>query len=151
MITSESDCCEQCGAFIGTLGRSCANRFDVLLALDHSRTEPWGSRHGLAFSAYTLQHPDGKSQEMLDRCWMMLRRVYKHGDDRAYVARAFRASTAGTDLPWPMEPLPYRSSPPREFATTIATLGDFDAERYPGELDAWCQATIAAWLAPPER
>lgn len=151
MTTSESDRCDQCGAHIGALGRSCANRFDVLLALDHSRTEPWGSRHGLAFSAYTLQHPDGKPQEMLNRCWTMLRRVYAFGDDRTFVARAFRTSSSGVDLPWAIESLPPHPSPPREFATTIATLGDFDAERYSGELDAWCQATIAAWLAPPAR
>jgi hypothetical protein len=140
--------CDQCGAVIGELGTSCADRFDVLLALDHSRTEPWGSRHGLAFSAYTLQHPDGQSPETLDRCWTMLRRVHEYGEDRAFVARAFRASAAGQELPWAVDPLPHHAAPPRSFATTIAILGDFDAERYADELDAWCRATLGAWTNP---
>jgi hypothetical protein len=62
-LTSNS--CEQCGAFLGEPAVTCEERFANLLALDHSRQEPWGSRHGLAFSAYTLQHPAGQSPDVL--------------------------------------------------------------------------------------
>src|SRR5712664_2891954 len=47
--------CPQCGAVYPPPPTSCADQFAVLLALDHSRREPWGSRHGLAFAAYSLQ------------------------------------------------------------------------------------------------
>ena len=49
--------CDECGARYTEPGDSCQARFDQLLALDHSRQEPWGSRHGLAFAAFALQHP----------------------------------------------------------------------------------------------
>ena len=49
--------CEECGAEYPEPADSCQARFDQLLALDHSRQEPWGSRHGLAFAAFALQHP----------------------------------------------------------------------------------------------
>ena len=49
--------CNECGARYGNSTDSCVVRFDQLLALDHSRREPWGSRHGLAFAVFALQHP----------------------------------------------------------------------------------------------
>lgn len=48
--------CADCGAAWRDGEDSCAARFDRLLALDHSRREPWGSRHGIAFAVYALQH-----------------------------------------------------------------------------------------------
>jgi hypothetical protein len=47
--------CPECGATYSEEGDSCAARFDQLLALDHSRREPWGSRHGQAYAAFALQ------------------------------------------------------------------------------------------------
>src|ERR1051326_7998235 len=49
--------CVECGAEYESDEDSCVARFDRLLALDHSRQEPWGSRHGQAFAAFALQHP----------------------------------------------------------------------------------------------
>ena len=50
-------------------------RFELLLALDHSRAEPWGSRHGQAFAAFALQHPV-RHAASLDVAWELLYRVY---------------------------------------------------------------------------
>jgi len=46
--------CPECGASYATEDDSCSARFERLLALDHSRQEPWGSRHGQAFAAFAL-------------------------------------------------------------------------------------------------
>jgi catechol 2,3-dioxygenase-like lactoylglutathione lyase family enzyme len=46
----------------------------VLLALDHSRQEPWGSRHGVAFAAFALQHP-ARYATSLDPAWATLHRM----------------------------------------------------------------------------
>ena len=48
--------CPQCGGALASPDDSCASRFDTLLALDHSRQEPWGSRHASAFATFALQH-----------------------------------------------------------------------------------------------
>jgi hypothetical protein len=134
--------CEQCGAATTV---TCADRFAALLALDHSRQEPWGSRHGLAFAAYTLQHSATQRLDVLERCWLMLCRVYLSGDDRLRVARALRAHGALTPTDWQAPPFPRRDTPPRAFETTIADLGDFAAGNYGRRLDAWCYATLRGW------
>ncbi len=66
--------CPECGAAYQAAGDSCGARFDALLALDHARREPWGSRHGLAFAAFALQHPAAHAAS-LDRAWAALHRV----------------------------------------------------------------------------
>src|SRR5205823_8749822 len=58
--------CAECGAMYIDEFDSCAARFETLLAVDHSRREPWGSRHGQAFAAFALQHPNTCSSS-LDR------------------------------------------------------------------------------------
>lgn len=139
--------CQQCGAVGGDATQTCADRFAALIALDHSRREPWGSRHGLAFAAYTLQHSAGRPLEALERCWVMLCRVYVSGDDRMRVARALRASGGRGLAGWDVPPFPRRDAPPTYFETTIADLGEFDADDYATHLDAWCRATLASWSA----
>lgn len=133
--------CAQCAASFSDGADSCTTRFEQLLALDHSRREPWGSRHGLAFSVFALQHPDGRPATMLDRCWSMLHRVVERGEDPSVVARSLRASHHQPDAVVPE----LRSVPPRQFRMTIVDLGDFDAAAYPAQLDGWCRATLAAW------
>jgi hypothetical protein len=63
----------------------------VLLALDHSRREPWGSRHGQAFAAFALQHPR-MHVTSLDTAWAALYRIFIHGEDAAHVFADFRRS-----------------------------------------------------------
>lgn len=140
------DPCPDCGALYHTSTDTCAQRFDTLLALDHSRREPWGSRHALAFAAFALQHAGRYPRDILQRSWLLLTSVYLGGVPAAKVVRGLRRS--GKAQPdWDTPDLPARH-PPTEFAVTIADLGSFTAESYPSQLDAWCKATLAAWQAP---
>ncbi|MDQ2665060.1 MAG: DUF5946 family protein [Gemmatimonadota bacterium] len=132
--------CDQCGAPVAA-SASCAERFDLLLALDHSRAEPWGSRHGLAFAAFTLQHSRGASAETVQRCIEMLHRTCNLGEDRTYVANSFRSESGGVSPPSPSS----HHGAPDTFAFTIDDMGDFAADSYAERLDAWCRATLAAW------
>lgn len=134
--------CPQCGATFAEPGVSCASRFDRLLALDHSRTEPWGTRHGLAFAAFTLQHAFGKPREALERAYVMLYRVYEFGDDRMKVAGALRGTPPSSPAEWGVPPLPpvLRGEP--AWGMTIADLGSFSADEYAGLLDSWCKAIL---------
>ena len=138
--------CPECGAAYDHDADNCTARFEALLALDHSRTEPWGSRHGLAFSAFALQHPDRFPPDVPARAWIMLFSVYVQGNDYSRVTAALRR--LGRENPqWDIPPLPaLRPTPP--FAVTIADLGSFAAETYPGQLDRWCRSALDGWHNP---
>jgi uncharacterized protein DUF5946 len=134
--------CPECGAVYPDETDSCAARFAMLLALDHSRREPWGSRHGVAFAAFALQHPTAYAASV-DRAWAMLHRIYVAGVPAAEVIARLRACRGELPAEWRPPPRPPR--PARAPRVTIADLGDFAPETYPAELDAWCRASIAAW------
>ena len=143
-MTTEKRCTE-CNALYASDTDSCAARFDRLLALDHSRREPWGSRHGQAFAAFALQHPL-RFAASLDSAWNALYRIYCLEQPPVRVFAAIRAagSRAVVDAG-----VPPRPTVPATFPTiTIADLGDFPASDYPSQLDAWCRATLQAWGAP---
>jgi hypothetical protein len=140
--------CSQCGAGYEAADDSCESRFDALLALDHSRREPWGSRHGSTFSAFTLQHPRGRPREALEQCWTLLYRIWIGGDDPQAVAQGLRRVNAGEEVSWTVPPLPADAGAPRRFSVTIADLGDFDADRFAPMLEAWCRATLEAFGQP---
>jgi hypothetical protein len=144
-----SSACVQCGARFDPSEPTCADRFSELLALDHSRKEPWGSRHGLAFAAYTLQHPEGQTADALDRCWLMLCRVYISGDSAASVARGLRAHGSRNPDGWTAPPRPRERAVHGHFGTTIVDLGAFAADEYGGRLDSWCRATLIGWGVEP--
>jgi len=135
--------CAECGATFLDIANSCASRFAVLLGLDHSRQEPWGSRHGQAFAAFALQHPTNYPQS-LDRAWAALFQIYVAQADPRYVFATLRA-TADHVVPrgWAVPPRPAEqvSAP----TMTIADLADFAADAYPMHLDAWCRASLASW------
>ena len=134
--------CSECGAEYADAEDSCTARFDALLALDHSRREPWGSRHGQAFAAFALQHPQ-RYASSLDRAWAVLHRIYVSGEAPAKVFAALVGARG--ELP-PTWSVPRRASRPIAApAVTIAELGDFEAETYAERLDAWCRATLVAW------
>jgi|SRR5215831_13288417 len=136
--------CPECGASYDTAGDSCAARFEQLLALDHSRKEPWGSRHGQAFAAFALQHPE-RFAGSLDHAWAALQRIYVSGDRPGFVFDRLRARRAEVLAEWnaPRRPARPVGSP----TVTIAQLGDFDAGTYANDLDEWCRAALAMWGA----
>lgn len=134
--------CPECGASYAAVADSCSARFEQLLALDHSRQEPWGSRHGQAFAVFALQHPIRFSAS-LDRAWQALYRIYVRGEAAPHVFASMRAdSHANTaEVAVPTRPLKAVTLP----SVTIADLGDFAADDYASALDGWCRATLHAW------
>lgn len=140
--------CPQCGARYESSDDSCESRFDTLLALDHSRQEPWGSRHGSAFAAFALQHPVGRAREALETCWTLLYRIWVAGDDPQALAFALRRIHSGGVNNLTVPRLPEDAGEPRSFRVTIADLGDFGAETYPRLLETWCRATLDAIALP---
>ncbi len=137
--------CAQCGAEYADPSQNCEERFDALLALDHSRVQPWGSRHGLAFSTFALQHPEGRTPAQLAACWVMLYRVWIKGDNRAKLAASMRAQQSLTPEEWGVPGLPPVPAAGKKYAVTIADLGGFNAESYPEKLEEWGKATLAMW------
>ena len=143
--------CSQCGARYESPEDSCESRFNSLLALDHSRREPWGSRHGSAFAAFALQHPAGRSRDALARCWQLLYRIWVAGEDPQAVTHALRRIQNGGLDRFSGPPLPIDAGASRSFRVTIADLREFDAETYPPQLEDWCRATLEALGARPPR
>jgi len=133
--------CSECGARYAGAADSCADRFNQLLALDHSRLEPWGSRHGQAFAAFALQHPQ-RFAASLDAAWSALYRIYCLGERPADVFASLRATAAGGERRASVPPRPSRATQP---VVTIADLEDFAAPGYAARLDDWCVATLRAY------
>lgn len=134
--------CPECGAHYASGRIECAEHFAELLALDHSRTEPWGSRHGLAFSVFALQHPLQYPPQVRAGAWRMLRRVYVDGADRAAVAAEMRAMGGQLPADDAAPPPSPQTNGQRTFAVTIADLHPFAADTYANQLDAWCRGTL---------
>jgi hypothetical protein len=143
-LSTNTHPCPECGAVYAALDDNCAARFDTLLALDHSREEPWGSRHGQAFAAYALQHPAAHAAS-LGRAWSALHQIYVAGMAPERVFGALVAARGKMPSGWSVPARPARAARPP--AVTIADLGDFDAATYADRLDAWCRASLAAWGA----
>jgi hypothetical protein len=139
--------CPDCGARYASGRVECADHFAELLALDHSRTEPWGSRHGLAFSVFALQHAAQYPPRVRAGAWRMLQRVYVQGADRRDVAAEMRALGGALPAQDTVAPLPAGTAGAPAFTVTIADVWPFDAERYAEQLDAWCRATLDALTA----
>lgn len=143
MLMTVSSQCSECGARYEDAGDSCAARFEQLLALDHSRQEPWGSRHGQAFAAFALEHPI-RHAASLDAAWTALYRIYilRQAPLQVFVSiRQLGPLVARDRVP------PRASSPVATPTMTIADLEDFAAVSYPARLDAWCRAALATWGA----
>lgn len=129
--------CDECGARYTEPDDSCQARFDQLLALDHSRQEPWGSRHGLAFAAFALQHPRRFPAASVARARELVQRVVVDGAPLARVTAELR-TRARSVVPAPS------AAGPRSFAVTIADLGTFVAATYPDDLRRWARAALGA-------
>jgi hypothetical protein len=125
-------------------GETCADRFAQLLALDHSRQQPWSSQHGVAFSVYMLQHRGGHLHAAVYHSCSFVQRVYTNGEEPTEVARQIREANGNTPAHGDDAPLRGADDPPRRYAVT---LGAFEADAYADALHAWCHTTIAAWTA----
>lgn len=136
--------CPECGASFAADDDSCELRFQHLLALDHSRQAPWGPLHGLAFAAFALQHPGRYDDAVLERAWMLVQRVVRGGEDAFRVAQDMRLRPPDARA-WEGAPFPGRSAPRRPFGVTIATLGEFPADRYSEQALTWGAAAIEGW------
>jgi len=136
--------CPECGASYATEDDSCSARFERLLALDHSRQEPWGSRHGQAFAAFALQHP-ATFASSLDHAWTALHRIYIAGDRPSVIFDQLRSRRLEAVARWGVPPRP--EHPIAAPSVTVATLGAFDADTYAEQLDDWCRASLAMWGA----
>jgi hypothetical protein len=140
-----ANACPQCGAIYDSPAHSCAERFQTLLALDHSRQEPWGSRHGIVFCCYSLQHPKEQPDGVLDRAWLALHRLVVEGDEPARLFEGLRKHRDARPPGWSAPPLPPPPPAGGPYDVTIADLGDFAAEDYPARVDAWARATYRRW------
>jgi hypothetical protein len=135
--------CEECGAQYPTVNDSCSRRFQELLALDHSRQEPWGSRHGQAFAVFALQHPQ-THERSLDAAWDVLFRIYCLNEPPSRVIAARRRKPNAP-------PVTGRGAAPiTRYAVTIADLGTFSPRSYAAALDV-VSRDLAAWGAPSMR
>jgi len=137
-----TDFCRQCGGLGGET--ACRERFDALLALDHSRQDPWGPRHGLAVAVYTLQHPAGVGRERLERSWLIAHRCVVSGDDAWRLARALASRVRVRLSDWGVPGLPTMPGS-GSYRVTIQDLGDFGSSGYPDDLMSWARATIDRW------
>jgi hypothetical protein len=135
----------ECGATDSVL---CTERFQQLLALDHSREAPWGPLHGVAVACYRLQHPStlhpGEPAVLL-RMVDAYRVEGLSGAERIAQDRKRANSHRGRGVrDLGDEPV----GTPSAFTFTIDDLavdGSFPAEGYSERVHAWAEATAAAW------
>ncbi|MFD7450504.1 DUF5946 family protein [Kitasatospora sp. NPDC059827] len=138
--------CGECGA------RGCPELFHRLLALDHSRAEPWGPLHAVSVSCFLLQHPGRLPGDGGAGARGMLR-AYLDGGLPAVerlVGRARRANShrvTGGAAPGGAAH-PAQEAPRGGFAVTIeqvAVDGAFPAEGFAERVGVWASVTLAAW------
>lgn len=138
--------CADCGA------ERCDELFETLLALDHSRQEPWGPLHGVVAPCYFLQHSARSADSSWSVYWSMLR-AYLAGGTAALDAmtnqlRALNSHRKGGLGPESVADVPVKSPPLHGFVVTIAEVavdGTFPAEGYEDRVREWAEATAAAW------
>ena len=135
----------ECGAIDSGL---CTERFQQLLALDHSRAAPWGPLHGVAVACYRLQHPSTLSPgepAVLLRMVDAYRLEGLSGVERIAQDRRRANSRRGRGVQTPGdEPV----GTPAAFTFTIDDLavdGTFPAEGYSTRVQAWVESTAVAW------
>lgn len=141
--------CPECGA-----PADCEELFQALLALDHSRREPWGPLHGVSVSCFVYQHP-GRLASGPPFAWTIMHAYLRDGRDGAdRVVSGFRRANShrhrgdapSTDVSAPSGP------PPARFGVTISDVavdGAFPADGFAERVREWAAATVDAWTARP--
>lgn len=150
-VPSAGRCPECSGTWaLGT----CSDLFLRLLALDHSRRQPWGAYHGVSVATYLLQHPSLSAPALLPGQWSLLN-VFV--DDGIAAVQAFAAARVARNRgrsPQPGEPPPVGvdfDRPPVAFPVTISDVsadGSFPAAGFEGRAASWARATVAGWTQP---
>jgi hypothetical protein len=133
--------CAECGAS-GRFG-DCAQLFQVLLALDHQRLQPFGAFHGLNVACYLLQHPtqarDGIDAEHLELVATFLEGGLASAQlrerERVRLNRQQRLASSR------------RSVPPRVHRSTftieaLSVDGTFPAEGYAERMERWAGSVV---------
>lgn len=141
------DTCPECGAASET---PCEELFRRLLALDHSRREPWGPLHGVAVACHRLQHPSSLADGTHEFPLELLRAHVEGGvaASRELTERARRANSHRVRRREPAHRASGRTRSPAEFTVTIAEVavdGTFPAEGHPERVRTWAEATLHAW------
>lgn len=136
--------CPGCGA---AGGPSCEELFGRLLALDHSREEPWGPLHGVVVAAYRLQHERLAER---DRTLLLelLRVFVDDGLEQANRLLESRVRSNSHRNRRPPPPSAGEGPRPGAFGATIAEVaagGDFPAAGHPERVAAWAEAVLDAW------
>lgn len=141
--------CPECSG-TWAMGR-CSELFLGLLALDHSRRQPWGAYHGVSVATYSLQHPSLSTAAVLGGQWRL---VTVFAQDGIAAVQRFTAGLAARNRGAGVGP---RESPlvgvdfdhpPAGFAVTISDVsvdGSFPAAGFEARVAAWVQATVEAW------
>lgn len=136
--------CAECGA-----AGLCAELFQVVLALDHSRQPPWGPLHGVTVACFLLQHPSRLPAADRARPLALLDTFLDGGLPAVerFTQGLRRANHAGA-LPKPGGP--ELGVAPTAFDVTIddvAQDGTFPADGFADRVAAWAGATVSAWHA----
>lgn len=147
--------CKDCGAVADET--SCEELFHRLLALDHSRAEPWAAFHAVNVASYALQHPTWSSSRFRDGQYRILSVFATDGLSGVHALTASRVSANSHrqkrgrthEL---LQPDAGRAlsgvEPPTQFRTTIhdvAVDGTFPAAGYTERVTNWAEATRTAW------
>ncbi|WP_026400446.1 DUF5946 family protein [Actinomadura rifamycini] len=141
--------CPECGG-----PGPCDDLFQELLALDHSRREPWGPLHGVSVACFVYQHPS-RLVSAPPFGWTILDAFLRDGRAGAErVVSGFRRANSHRRREGPATGARAPSgTPPARFAVTIAEVagdGTFPADGFPDRVREWAAATVEAWTARPE-
>ncbi|WP_199809877.1 DUF5946 family protein [Streptomyces sp. NRRL F-5126] len=147
--------CPECGAPMDPLDpRSCDELFHALLALDHSRREPWGPLHGVSVSCFLLQHPHRLPADGGAMARALLRAYLRGGLDEVdrLVGQARRGNShrvRGTPSRVVRDAaVPHCDASRPRFSVTIqdvAVDGTFPASEFTQRVEAWAAAAVDAW------
>jgi hypothetical protein len=145
--------CRECGG--DAAAAPCAELFLRLLALDHSRAQPWGGLHAVNVACYFLQHPSLLARPQLDAQWAVVMLFLDDGLD-ALAARTAAAVRRNSHRHGGRHVEASGGRAP-DFAVTITDVavdGTFPAEGFPQRVGRWAAATRSGWaaaLSRPER
>jgi hypothetical protein len=140
-LTLPSERCPGCGA--PAEPDSCDELFQVLLALDHSRQDPWGPLHGVSVSCFLLQHHGGSVEGVSPRRAVL--QAYLDGGLEAVehlTTRARRANRRG-GVVFDLDPAHKDALPVGPFAVTIVDVahgGKFPADGFAERVRNWASA-----------